>query len=116
MIAGWSFDCVQNALCTRDNKPICLNCSKKEASAQANYASSEVNALKRRLIICSVIFIAGIVAFNTQNQAPLNFFAMIGVWCLANIGSVLFSIFIPVDRVNEALERHKDGEGWFMVG
>ena len=116
LIAGWSFDCVQNALCTRDNKPICLNCSKKEASAQANYASSEVNALKRRLIICIVIFIAGIVAFNTQNQAPLNFFAMIGVWCLANIGSVLFSIFIPVDRVNEALERHKDGEGWFMVG
>ncbi|MDD7600445.1 MAG: hypothetical protein SPJ69_08035 [Campylobacter sp.] len=39
---------------------------------------------------------------------------MIGVWCLANIGSVLFSIFIPVDRVNEALERHKDGEGWFI--
>lgn len=34
---------------------------------QANYASSEVNVLKRRLIICIVIFIAGIVAFNTQN-------------------------------------------------
>ena len=116
LIAGWGFDCVQNALYTRDNKPICLNCSKKEASAQANYASSEVNALKRRLIICIVIFIAGIVVFNIKNQAPLNLFAMIGVCCLANIGSVLFSIFIPVDRVNEALTRHKDGEGWFMVG
>ena len=111
LIVGCGFDCVQNALYTRDNKPICLNCSKKEASAQANYASSEVNALKRRLIICIVIFIAGIVAFNTQNQAPLNFFTMIGVWCLANIGRVLFTIFRPVDSVNEALERHKDGEG-----
>lgn len=116
LIAGWGFDCVQNALYTRGNKPICLNCSKKEASAQANYASSEVNALKRRLIICIAIFIAGIVAFNTQNQAPLNFFAMIGVWCLTNIGFALFAIFRPVDSVNEALERHKDGEGWFMVG
>lgn len=81
---------------------------------QANYASIEVNALKRRLIICIVIFIAGIVAFNTQNQAPLNFFTMIGVCCLANIGSVLFSIFRSVDSVNEALERHKDGSSWFM--
>ena len=76
---GLCKDCVQNALYTRDNKPICLNCSKKEASAQANYASSEVNALKRRLIICIVIFIAGIVVFNIKNQAPLNLFAMIGV-------------------------------------
>ena len=41
---------------------------------------------------------------------------MIGVWCLANIGRVLFTIFRPVDSVNEALTRHKDGEGWFMVG
>ena len=41
---------------------------------------------------------------------------MIGVWCLANIGRVLFAIFRPVDSVNEALTRHKDGEGWFMVG
>ena len=98
---GLCKDCVQNALYTRDNKPICLNCSKKEASAQANYASSEVNALKRRLIICIVIFIAGIVAFNTQNEAPLNFFTMIGVWCLANIGRVLFTIFRPVSSVNE---------------
>ena len=31
MIAGWGFDCVQNALYTRDNKPIRLKCSKKEA-------------------------------------------------------------------------------------
>ena len=114
LIVEWGFDCVQNALYTRDNKPICLNCSKKEASAQANYASSEVYALKRRLIICIVIFIAGIVAFNTQNEAPLNFFTMIGVWCFANIGSVLFAIFRPVDSVNEALTRHKDGEGWFI--
>ena len=51
-----------------------------------------------------------------KNEAPLNFFAMIGVWCLANIGRVLFAIFRPVDSVNEALTRHKDGEGWFMVG
>ena len=115
LIAGWSFDCVQNALCTRDNKPICLNCSKKEASAQANYASSEVYALKRRLIICIVIFIAGIVAFNTQNEAPLNFFTMIGVWCFANIGRVLFAIFRSVDSVNEALARYKDGEGRLML-
>ncbi|MDY5384334.1 MAG: hypothetical protein SPH77_03830 [Campylobacter sp.] len=41
---------------------------------------------------------------------------MIGVCCLANIGRVLFSIFRPVDSVNEALAKHKDGEGWFMVG
>ena len=41
---------------------------------------------------------------------------MIGVWCLANIGRVLFSIFRSVDNVNKALTRHKDGEGWFMVG
>ncbi|MCI7103023.1 MAG: hypothetical protein MR927_02375 [Campylobacter sp.] len=109
---GLCKDCVQNALYTRDNKPICLNCPKKEAGTQANYASREVYALKRRLIICIVIFIAGIVAFNTQNEAPLNFFTMIGVWCLANIGRVLFSIFRSVDSVNEALERHKDGEGW----
>nr|WP_321311188.1 hypothetical protein [uncultured Campylobacter sp.] len=53
-------------------------------------------------------------AFKKSSSA--QFFTMIGVCCLANIGSVLFSIFIPVDRVNEALERHKDGEGWFMVG
>ena len=111
---GLCKDCVQNALYTRDNKPICLNCSKKEAGAQAKYASSEVNALKRRLIICIVIFIAGIVAFNTQNEAPLNFFTMIGVWCLANIGRVLFTIFRPVDSVNEALEKHKDGSSWFI--
>ena len=39
---------------------------------------------------------------------------MIGVWCLANICRVLFSIFRSVDSVNEALERHKDGEGWFI--
>ena len=39
---------------------------------------------------------------------------MIGVWCLANIGRVLFTIFRPVDSVNEALTRHKDGEGWFI--
>ena len=39
---------------------------------------------------------------------------MIGVWCLANIGRVLFAIFRPVDSVNEALTRHKDGEGWFI--
>lgn len=38
---------------------------------------------------------------------------MIGVWCLANIGRVLFSIFRPVDSVNEALERHKNGD-WFL--
>ena len=115
---GWGFDCVQNALYTRDNKPICLNCSKKEASAQANYASREVYALKRRLIICIVIFFAGIIAFNipNENEPALNLFAMIGVCCLANIGRVLFSIFRSVDSVNEALERHKDGEGWFMVG
>ena len=49
-----------------------------------------------------------------KNQAALNFFTMIGVWCLANIGSILFAIFRPVDSVNEALERHKDGEGWFI--
>ena len=116
LIAGWGFDCVQNALYTRDNKPICLNCSKKEASAQANYASSEVNALKRRLIICIVIFFAGIIAFNipNENEPALNLFAMIGVCCLANIGRVLFTIFRPVDSVNEALTRHKDGEGWFI--
>ena len=46
-----------------------------------------------------------------KNEAPLKIFAMIGVWCLANIGRVLFTIFRPVDSVNEALERHKDGEG-----
>ena len=40
---------------------------------------------------------------------------MIGVWCLANIGRVLFAIFRPVDSVNEALARHKDGD-WFLVG
>nr|WP_321319353.1 hypothetical protein [uncultured Campylobacter sp.] len=39
---------------------------------------------------------------------------MIGVWFLANIGRVLFTIFIPVNSVNEALERHKDGSGWFV--
>ena len=39
---------------------------------------------------------------------------MIGVCCLANIGRVLFTIFRPVDSVNEALTRHKDGEGWFI--
>ncbi|MDD6162711.1 MAG: hypothetical protein PUB35_08035 [Campylobacteraceae bacterium] len=111
----WGFDCVQNALYTRDNKPICLNCPKKEAGTQANYASREVYALKRRLIICIVIFIAGIVVFNIKNQAPLNLFAMIGVCCLANIGRVLFSIFRPVDSVNEALAKHKDGEGWLML-
>ena len=93
LIVGCGFDCVQNALYTRDNKPICLNCSKKEASAQANYASSEVNALKRRLIICIVIFIAGIVAFNTQNEPTLKIFAMIGVWCLANIMSCFIQYF-----------------------
>ena len=73
---GLCKDCVQNALYTRDNKPICLNCSKKEASAQANYASSEVYALKRRLIICIVIFFAGIIAFNipNENEPALNFF------------------------------------------
>ena len=53
---------------------------------------------------------------RSKNEAPLNFFTMIGVWCLANIGRVLFTIFRPVDSVNEALTRHKDGEGWFMVG
>ena len=76
LIVEWGFDCVQNALYTRDNKPICLNCSKKEASAQANYASSEVYALKRRLIICIVIFFAGIIAFNipNENEPALNFF------------------------------------------
>ena len=93
LIVEWGFDCVQNALYTRDNKPICLNCSKKEASAQANYASSEVNALKRRLIICIVIFIAGIVVFNIKNEAPLNLFAMIGVCCLANIMSCFIQYF-----------------------
>ena len=40
----------------------------------------------------------------------------IGICCLANIGSVLFTIFRPVDSVNEALEKYKDGDGWFMVG
>ena len=35
---GLCKDCVQNALYTRDNKPICLNCSKKEAGAQASNA------------------------------------------------------------------------------
>ncbi|MDY3777099.1 MAG: hypothetical protein SOZ73_07730 [Campylobacter sp.] len=90
MIAGWGFDCVQNALYTRDNKPICLKCSKKEASTQANYASREVYALKRRLIICIVILFAGIIAFNipNENEPALKIFAMIGVWCFANIGSV----------------------------
>ena len=39
---------------------------------------------------------------------------MIGVWCLANIGRVLFTIFRPVDSVNEALEKHKDGSSWFI--
>ena len=39
---------------------------------------------------------------------------MIGVWCLANIGRVLFSIFRPVDSVNEALEKHKGGSSWFI--
>lgn len=39
---------------------------------------------------------------------------MIGVWCLANIGRVLITIFRPVDSVNEALEKHKDGSSWFM--
>ena len=39
---------------------------------------------------------------------------MIGVWCLANIGRVLFAIFRPVDSVNEALAKHKDGSSWFI--
>nr|WP_321314017.1 hypothetical protein [uncultured Campylobacter sp.] len=39
---------------------------------------------------------------------------MIGVWGLANVGRVLFTIFRLVDSVNEALTRHKDGEGWFI--
>ena len=53
---------------------------------------------------------------RSKNQAALKIFAMIGVWCLTNIGFALFTIFKSVDSVNEALERHKDGEGWFMVG
>ena len=63
-----------------------------------------------------MIFFAGIIAFNipNENEPALNLFAMIGVCCLANIGRVLFSIFRPVDSVNEALEKHKDGEGWFI--
>ena len=51
-----------------------------------------------------------------KNGPALKIFAMIGVWCLTNIGFALFTIFKSVDSVNEALERHKDGEGWFMVG
>ena len=63
-----------------------------------------------------MIFFAGIIAFNipNENEPALNFFTMIGVCCLANIGRVLFTIFRPVDGVNEALTRHKDGEGWFI--
>ena len=49
-----------------------------------------------------------------KNEPALKIFAMIGVWCLANIGFALFTIFRPVDSVNEALTRHKDGEGWFI--
>ena len=48
---------------------------------------------------------------RSKNLIPFNLFAMIGVWGLANVGRVLFTIFRPVDSVNEALERHKDGEG-----
>lgn len=51
-----------------------------------------------------------------KNEPALKIFAIIGVCCLANIGSVLFAIFRPVDSVNEALEKYKDGDGWFMVG
>ena len=40
---------------------------------------------------------------------------MIGVWCFANIGRVLFAIFRSVDSVNEALARYKDGEGRLML-
>nr|WP_321428159.1 hypothetical protein [uncultured Campylobacter sp.] len=47
-------------------------------------------------------------AFKKSSTA--HFFTMIGVWCLANIGRVLFTIFRPVDSVNEALEKHKDGD------
>ena len=49
-----------------------------------------------------------------KNEPALKIFAIIGVCCLANIGSVLFAIFRPVNSVNEALTRHKDGEGWFI--
>ena len=63
-----------------------------------------------------MIFFAGIIAFNipNENEPALNLFAMIGVCCLANIGRVLFTICRPVSSVNEALTRHKDGEGWFI--
>lgn len=111
---GLCKDCVQSALYTRDNKPICLNCSKKEAGAQASMAQGEFSALRKRLIICIVIFFAGIIAYNMQNEAPLNFFSMIGVWCLANIGRVLITIFRPVSSVNEALEKHKNSDSWFI--
>ena len=57
------------------------------------------------------LIVSGALTAFKKNEAPLNFFTMIGVWCLANIGRVLFTIFRPVDSVNEALERHKDGEG-----
>ena len=33
---------------------------------------------------------------------------------MSSKGRVLFTIFRPVDSVNEALERHKDGSSWFM--
>lgn len=109
---GLCKDCVQGVLYTRDNKPICLNCSKKEASAQANMAYAEFASLRMRLIVCIVIFFAGIIVFNMYPAH--GFFAMIGVWCLANIGLVLITIFRPVDNVSEALEKHKDFSEWFL--
>ncbi|MCI7247097.1 MAG: hypothetical protein MR481_04140 [Campylobacter sp.] len=63
-----------------------------------------------------MIFFAGIIAFNipNENEPALKFFAIIGIWGLANIGFALFTIFRPVNSLNEALERHKDGSSWFI--
>ena len=113
---GLCKDCVQNALYTRDNKAICLNCSKKEAGAQASNAKGEDRWLSIQLVYLAVFFVVGLYVYYTAENRDTAGLAMIGTWCVANILKIFVGTFTSLaGETHDALMLHTNAGGWWLI-